>query len=407
MVEKKELGKFISPRRDINRPIYNWHSYKHSYSSDLVSFLLTSFKLKKNSWVLDPFCGGGTTLLTCKEKGINSKGYDILPFASFLTNVKVRNYNPEILKDIFTEIKRTKKTATVSDLPDLSIIPKAFPMPVIAQLLFLKSAIQSVCDDNDNARDFFMLGLLGILESVSNTSKTGGFLRIVEDKNISPSLIRNMFFSKIDTMISDLSNCSNTVNSVLANAEIADARDLLGDRPYDAVITSPPYPNRHDYTRIYTLELALNFISSNQEIKNIRYNTIRSHVEAKWTANSDNNYKKPPAIDTLIRQINDNGTNNIQILRMLEGYFEDMYFVLNGIKRSLKSNGKVAMVVSNVRFAGINIPVDELLLEIGAQAGLQPVDIWVVRLRGNSAQQMKKYTRVPSRESIILWSNNA
>ena len=46
---------------------------------------------------MDPFCGGGTTLLACKELGINSNGFDILPFSVFLSNVKTREYNLEKL----------------------------------------------------------------------------------------------------------------------------------------------------------------------------------------------------------------------------------------------------------------------------------------------------------------------
>ena len=63
-------------------------------------------------------------------------------------------------------------------------------------------------------------------------------------------------------------------------------------------------------------------------------------------------------------------------------------------------------MVSNVRFAGVNIVVDEILSEIGSQVGLNPVEIWAVRYRGNSSQQMRDYKRKPSRESIILWEKN-
>jgi hypothetical protein len=62
------------------------------------------------------------------------------------------------------------------------------------------------------------------------------------------------------------------------------------------------------------------------------------------------------------------------------------------------------MVVSNVRFAGVSVPVDEILSEAGEQTGLMGEDIWALRYRGNSSQQMKTYTRNPSRESIVFWS---
>src|SRR3989338_3406665 len=90
---RDNLSDLISPHRDIQKPIYNWHSFKHSYSKALVDSLVKEFELKKGAWVMDPFCGGGTTLLACKESGINSKGFDILPFSVFLGNVKTREYD--------------------------------------------------------------------------------------------------------------------------------------------------------------------------------------------------------------------------------------------------------------------------------------------------------------------------
>jgi hypothetical protein len=91
---------------------------------------------------------------------------------------------------------------------------------------------------------------------------------------------------------------------------------------------------------------------------------------------------------------------------MLEGYFEDMYLALSEISRCLKIGGKVGLVVGNVRFSGVNIPVDLLLAEIGVQVNLIPKEIVVVRYRGNSSQQMRDYTREPSRESIIIWQRD-
>jgi DNA modification methylase len=88
---------------------------------------------------------------------------------------------------------------------------------------------------------------------------------------------------------------------------------------------------------------------------------------------------------------------------MLYGYFEDMYLTMLRMNENLKPGGKVAIVVSNVRFSGINIPVDEILGEIALNIGFENVNILIARYRGNSAQQMKTYDRIPSRESIITF----
>jgi tRNA G10 N-methylase Trm11 len=181
-------------------------------------------------------------------------------------------------------------------------------------------------------------------------------------RQINVETIYGLFKSKITSMIEDIAGYNQPLNKVTvsANARIGDARRLPISREFDAIITSPPYPNRHDYTRIYELEMAFDFLFSNNELKNIRYETIRSHVVAKKKYDAQN-YVQAEVITDLIHQINANGTNNPQIINMLQGYFEDMYLALLEVYRCLKPDGKAAFVVSNVRYAGINVPVDEIL----------------------------------------------
>lgn len=401
IVDKKKYGSLISPQRNQCTPIYNWHSFKHSYSKELVDSLISEFKLKKGAWVLDPYCGGGTTLLACKQLGINSIGFDILPFSVFLSNVKIENYDDEeLVRQLKLFRKNSKDCISNITLPDIPLVKKAFQPDVRKKLLLLKQKIEEIHEPK--SRNFFNLGFLSILESVSNTSKAGGFLRIV-NRDVSASKIRNFFLDKVADMISDTIKNNNASNTrVHSKARIGDARKLPTRRKYDAVITSPPYPNRHDYTRIYFLEMIFDFISNNDELKKIRYETIRSHVEAKKKYEATD-YNEPPILDELIGKIEKNGTNNSQVTGMLRGYFEDMYLSLSEMYRCLKNNAKIGLVVSNVRFAGVNIPVDEILSGIGNQVGLKPIAIWVARYRGNSSQQMRAYNRKPSRESVIIW----
>src|ERR1043165_9221376 len=172
MIENRtsEFSDLISPRRDIDEPIYNWHSFKHSYSKDLVDVLVSDFKLKQGSTVLDPFCGGGTTLLACKQSGIHSKGIDILPFSVFLSNVKSRNYDSTELKRAQQKLLSKRAPENVQmDFPRIEIAKHAFNKSVTKELLSLKQLINQI--ENVAIKDFFRLGLLGILESVSNTVK--------------------------------------------------------------------------------------------------------------------------------------------------------------------------------------------------------------------------------------------
>ncbi|MFC1563684.1 DNA methyltransferase [candidate division KSB1 bacterium] len=400
--DKTELGSLVSPQSNQHEPIYSWFSFKHGFSKDLVEKIIQEFDLKTGDWVLDPFCGSGTTLLTCKNHRIRAMGFDILPFSVYLTNIKSQNYDEISLVEQLRKFKKiAQNKINTPALPDIPLIAKAFNPAIWRELLLLKSQIDSI--EDTKIRNFFNLGFLSILEPVSDTTKAGGFLRITK-KEISKKDIRNLFLKKIVSMISDviLINNNGKIENISCSAKIGDARKISTNRSFNAIITSPPYPNRHDYTRIYSLEMIFDFVKSNDELKNIRYDTLRSHVEAKKRFNVKN-YSKPEILNDLLKKIERNGTNNPQVVEMLEGYFEDMAMAISEMKNHLKNNGKIALVVSNVRFAGINIPVDEILGEIGKNYGLKIKSIWILRYRGNSSQQMKKYKRSPSRESIVIW----
>ena len=408
MTDRPEWKGLTSPRNNKEIPIYRWFPYKHGFSRDLVNNLIEEFHLQKGSWVLDPFCGSGTTLLACKQKGINSIGFDILPFSVHLSNVKLRRYKIRTLleQENFIKEKLTTDNRNIIDTglfeTDVSIVKKAFDSAIEKELVFMKRQIGKVKDKD--IRLLFTIGYLSVLEQVSKTSKSGGFLRII-DRKVAKGLATSLFLSKISSMINDLSSNNNSDCKAVSVAKLGDARRIPTRRKFDAVITSPPYPNRHDYTRIYTLEMVVGDNLSNEDLKKIRYHTLRSHVEARERFKAVA-YRKSPSIDLKINEMIINGLNNEQVIGMLYGYLEDMYLTLVEIRKHLYPTGKVAMIISNVRFAGVSIPVDELVSEIGLQAGLQPLSILTLKYKGNSSQQMKKYKREPSRESIIIWGKN-
>ena len=67
---------------------------------------------------------------------------------------------------------------------------------------------------------------------------------------------------------------------------------MLGKLPLrvesvDGLITSPPYPNRHDYSRVFHIDLLLLGLLES-EVTKLRHESIRSHVEAR----GPNGYKR-------------------------------------------------------------------------------------------------------------------
>ena len=182
----------------------------------------------------------------------------------------------------------------------------------------------------------------------------------------------------------------------------SDARHLPDkEGRFSALITSPPYPNRHDYMRVFGVELMFGFLDWEQT-KALRYQSFHSHPEARPKRASMNGYCPPLSLRRALKSINQENKDH-RIAKMIDGYFTDMYLCLSESHRVCRAGAKIAFVVGNAQYCGHPILVDELTAEIGEQAGLRCEHVIIARRRGNSAQQMGEFGRNPSRESVVVF----
>jgi hypothetical protein len=318
--------------------------------------------------------------------------------------VKLRDYSAKKLRRTLDCLLHCEGKVTGS-LPEIPIIDKSFTPSMKEEILLLKSKIDSIRSRKE--RDFFMLALLRILEKFSKTLKDGAFLRLIPDRKINVKRFLPIFIKTSLSMIRDVENSKRIAFSNKKwGAYIADARHIPQNYGlFDAIITSPPYLNRHDYTRIYSLELAVGFIKSHEELKKLRYNTFCSHVEA-ITGFNEREFHSPPLLVETLQRLSQRDLNNPRVYKMVEGYFVDVFRFMKSAINVLKSDGRIVLVVGNVRFAGISISVDQIIVQIAEQLGLNYEDIWTVRLRGNSPQQMKNFGKTPSSENIVFLSKS-
>lgn len=405
IVEKLDWRQLVTYVPNKKLPLYNWFKFKEGFSRELVVKLLREFNLQRGETIYDPFAGCGTTLLAGKEFGIYGVGVDILPTSVFVAKTKLANWpDIEVLLKAVQKLLGTPFRDPKSIFPDVRIINLAFTSQVQREILFFKEEIDAYPEP---ARDFLMLGLLSILENVSSTSKDGQFLRLVE-KKIPP--VRDALREVLTKMIHDLSEIRMFGPTGKAKTFIAkgDAREMCLPSRYlgkiAAIITSPPYLNRYDYSRTYALELCLLTVKSHKDMVGVRHSLLRSHVESREHEGKEVHL---PALDEILREVRNKPLNNERLPIMIQGYFEDMNLVIRNMSAYLKPCGRVALVVANAQFNGENVPTDLMLCELAKRHGLTTESIWVTRYKGNSSQQMAVYGRRPVRETIIFWRKYA
>lgn len=99
---------------ETTKHVHRLHPYKGKFIPQLVEYFLDSHtdKFKKQVFfrpgdiVLDPFSGSGTTLVQANELSIHSIGIDISRFNNLIAEVKLLDYNLNLLKEKIEILKK-------------------------------------------------------------------------------------------------------------------------------------------------------------------------------------------------------------------------------------------------------------------------------------------------------------
>ena len=133
----------------------------------------------------------------------------------------------------------------------------------------------------------------------------------------------------------------------------------------------------------------LDYIRSYDELKKLRNNTFRSHVQVAWghTDSLDIPYLNKALIE--LENHRDKFWNK-HLLEMIKGYFLDMDILLGNLYSKLKTNGRIYLNVANSAYYGVVIEVDKIIAEIGYLKGFEILEIRKARKLNPSSQQKEK-----------------
>ncbi len=438
IIEDNKLSRqLVSFQADKKNANFRWYKYKEAFSSCLVEYLIEKFNLK-NKTILDPFAGIGTTLFTASNFNCNSTGIELLQVGQKIieTRINARYNNLKNCTDIIKKIIFNKAWNNYNNnkpLNELKITRNAYPEKTKNKI---EKYISFINDQPDNLKDILYLALLSILEEISYTRKDGQYLRwdyranrSYGTKKFDKGIIKE-FDSAIAEKLTDIINDLNVApdNLLLFQNEKHNSGNInlikgsclehlkkISNDSFDAVITSPPYCNRYDYTRTYALELSLLGINETQLLQ-LRQEMLTCTVENREKDLANNNVWEKPIniaknLDLLIKILDylnylksQKKLNNNGIVRMIKGYFYELSCVIYELYRILNNNGLLIMVNDNVRYAGINIPVDLILSEIAEKIGFKINNILVLpQKKGNSSQQMSNHGRTELRKCVYVW----
>lgn len=390
-----EIGDYFTfePAKDI--PVHNWFYYKEAYSPQLVEWALKELGVGseetgngklKTGIVFDPFCGIGTTMLFAKENGLKGIGIDVSPLALFVTKTKCADYTEKDAEEAEKELKgmfSERREAEWSWEFELFHPSRFFGKRNYNDICFLRERIEGI--ENETVGGLFLLALLSILPQTGFFIKDGGVLREEPKKSAMP--VKDAFKRKVKRMILDIRGEIRKIEEnergasplafFLPELKLEDAREFE-DWKADAFVTSPPYLNYIDYSKVYGLELSL-LTMEKESTRIMRGKEVRGFITGESFGDA------PPEADDYL-DIPIAGT-----------YFADMERVLRNLKRIAP---KGCMVVGNSVLGGKHIPVDEILIKIGERIGFSEGRIGAVKERIADVRPQK----IRVRESAIFFS---
>ncbi|MDR2667195.1 MAG: site-specific DNA-methyltransferase [Holosporales bacterium] len=398
-------------------PRHRWYYFKEAFSPAIVEHMIRTSSLSVGSVVFDPFSGSGTTLLTAAQSDMFGAGIEVNPFLRFVAETKgLQADEDDFLKAIERAIEGAK-SGLPSHLEEFSTFSEKAPLAQTRDRWLFNSnvlraysgASKATENEPSSVQKLAKLCLIGAAMDCANASKDGKCLRYKKDWK-SREYNKFDFIDSLEVrsgiVYDDLKACNTSSYKISVN--LGDCRNFDIEKKFDLCVTSPPYLNSFDYTDVYRPELFLGrFVSNMNELANLRFNTLRSHVQIKWKDPVENEFG--PKYKEAFEQISSRITDlwNTRLPLMIQAYFEDLCLVLRTLRKKAKTNASMCIVVSTSAYAGVEIPVDLIIADLANQTGWALREVTVLRhLKRVSCQQWHKLNERKNgpllRESMVV-----
>jgi hypothetical protein len=245
------------PERERTKHVHRLHPYLGKFIPQLVETLLTRY-VPPGGRVLDPFAGSGTTLVQSLESGRDATGIDVAAFNCLLMRVKTARYNEFVLEsEVRDALGRVEPVdSSFQGLsPGQGYVGRWFAPRAAAELL----AFHEIVTDYSHA-DVLRVVLARAARSARLTAHFDlDFPREPQrepywchkhKRECRPVERADHFIRRyaLDTLARIKAFARVREPGAEASVIHGDTRELAVEGgPFDAVVTSPPYPGLIDY----------------------------------------------------------------------------------------------------------------------------------------------------------------
>ncbi len=229
---------------------HDFYRYPARFSPQFVRFILDNLT-EPGDYVLDPFMGGGTTIVEALASGRHAIGSDLNELSQFVSRVKATPLSQQDVTEILAWAAEVKRVAICTDSAPSRVSSTVRNMPLVTHYLFAAAINLAERLRFARRRRFVRCALLGVgqwaLDSRRNTPSNEAIADYLELR------VRAMI-NGIEALVSAAREHSIRKDKITgeyrllpysaANSLLARILRRRGISP-KLILTSPPYPGVH------------------------------------------------------------------------------------------------------------------------------------------------------------------
>lgn len=242
--------------KELSYLTHSHYRYYGKFPSVVAGQILEQLPPPSNKhYVLDNFCGSGTTLVEAKLRGIKSFGLDISWLSVLASNVKVSNVDISTVQaELRLLVEWFEKNKCSFEAPEDSFSQKWFEDCAAKDLNAIRHYLLNLTVSE--VKDFLVVAFIGIVRRVSKAHD--GEVRPHINKKKKQRDVISAFAKKVNDM------CKDHIDFIGLVDDNVNATSLLGDNlslpeQFDdglcyLAISHPPYLNSFNYAPVFSLE---------------------------------------------------------------------------------------------------------------------------------------------------------
>lgn len=369
--------------------VHRWYPYLEGFSSTFVEDITSRWAAGPVNTIYDPFGGTGTALTVAAVHGIKGLFSEINPFMRHVIECKTNVLSRVALKSdeverYFTKIAdvaiSSEKTLENAEEELAATFPGKpyFAGRRLVEILALKQAIETTVASSD----LKMLARLALasIGVASSEMKRQADLRYRTEREVLPTSysVYDSFRSKCTQIVSDISpEYANLAETYLAGSNAVEVNEYEGE--VDFIVTSPPYLNGTNYFRNTKIELWLSgYIQHERELSSFTQQAMIAGINN--VSRNSRASKSFEFVELVAREL-DEVAYDKRIPAMVRGYCSDTELWISNCIKMMRNGARLVIDIGDSRFAGVDVPTDEFIIQIASDLGLKLLETELVRLR--------------------------